>query len=142
MDSLYYICWLIAVQVKPGGGGGADSTGTTSSATNGAGEGGGSGLFGGDFTMVWIMLAVMMMIFLFMTPRQQQKEQAQLAEMLDNLKKNDEVVTAGGIVGTIVNLRDGGEYITIRIDENTNTRMKILKKSVIRVLTGEKKKND
>ena len=62
--------------------------------------------------------------------------------MLDKLKKNDEVVTAGGILGTIVNIRDGGEIITIRVDENTNTKMKVLKKSVIRVLTGEEKKSD
>lgn len=138
MDSFYYLCWLLAVQVKPGSGGETSAP----AAANGANPPADSpGLFG-DMTFFWIMLAVMMLVFLFLTPRQQQKEQAQLAEMLDNLKKNDEVVTAGGIVGTVVNLRDGGEYVTIRIDENTNTRMKILKKSVIRVLTDEKKKSD
>ena len=63
-------------------------------------------------------------------------------ELLDNLKKNDEIVTAGGIKGKVVNIRDGGEFITIRIDENTNTKMQILKKSVIKVLSGEEKKSD
>lgn len=62
--------------------------------------------------------------------------------MLDNLKKNDEVVTAGGIKGIVVNIRDGGEFITIRIDENTNTKMKILKKSVIRVLSEDEPANE
>ena len=138
MDSIYYLCCLLALQVKPGGGGGDTVASDAASGSDGGGGGGGFG----DFSLIWLMLAVMMMIFLFVMPRQQQKDQAKLDDMLDNLKKNDEVVTAGGIVGTVVNLRDGGDYITIRIDENTNTRMKILKKSVIRVLTGEKKKND
>ena len=138
MDSLYYLCCLLAFQVKPGGGGSESAASGGAPAASSGSEG--SGGFG-DFSLIWLMLAVMMMIFLFVMPKQQQKDQAKLDEMLDNLKKNDEVVTAGGIVGTVVNLRDG-EYITIRIDENNNTRMKILKKSIIRVLTGDKKKND
>ena len=136
MDSLYYLCCLLAFQVKPGGGGAV-----VDGAASPAGGDSGGGPFG-DFQFIWLMLAAMMLIILFVMPRQQQKEQAQLSELLDNLKKNDEVITAAGIVGTVVNLRDGGDFITIRIDENTNTRMKILKKSVIRVLTDEKKKND
>lgn len=85
------------------------------------------------------MLIVMVVYFLLMLPRQQQKEQAKISEMLNNLKKNDEVLTVGGIRGTIVNLRDDGDYLTIRIDENTNTKMRILRKSVIRVLQNEDK---
>lgn len=87
-------------------------------------------------------MAVMMLMFLFVMPKQQQKDQAKQSELLDNLKKNDEIVTAGGIKGKVVNIRDGGEFITIRIDENTNTKMQILKKSVIKVLSGEEKKSD
>ena len=120
------------------GGGGS---GAAESAKNAADSSGGGGPFG-DLTFFWIMMAVMMLMFLFVMPRQQQKEQAKQTELLDGLKKNDEVVTAGGIKGRVVNIRDGGEFITIRIDENTNTKMQILKKSVIKVLSGDEKKSD
>lgn len=140
MVSLYYICLAIAVQVKPGGG---DVAATPDVDPGGpAAGGGGGGLFDGLNLFLPAMLMVMVLYFLFMLPRQQQKEQAQVSDMLDNLKKNDEVVTAGGIRGTVVNLRDGGEFLTIRIDENTNTKMKILKKSVIRVLSDDDNKSE
>ena len=140
MASLYYACWLLAVQVRPGGGG-QDAADVVTPPTPAKDEGGG-GLFDGMELFLPAMLVVMVLWFMFMLPRQQQKDQSKMSEMLDNLKKNDEVVTAGGIRGIVVNVRDGGEFITIRIDENTNTKMKILKKSVIRVLTGDEKKSD
>lgn len=140
MVSLYYICIAIAFQVKPGGSDAAVAP--LDSVSEGASGGGGGGLFGGLGMFLPAMLMVMVLYFLFMLPRQQQREQAQASDMLDNLKKNDEVVTAGGIRGTVVNLRDGGEFVTIRIDENTNTKMKILKKSVMRVLSGDENKSE
>ncbi len=140
MDSIYCMCWLLAVQVLPGGGD-AGAAVPNAEAGSAAAPSGGGGLFEG-FSFLWIMLAIMMLYFLIMLPRQQQKDQAQANVMLDNLKKNDEVVTAGGIKGIVVNIRDGGEFITIRIDENTNTKMKILKKSVIRVLSEDEPANE
>ncbi len=137
MASLYYACWLLAIQVRPGGGSGEAAEALPEVPANGGG-----GLFEGMGYFLPAMMVVMVLYFLFMLPKQQQRDQAKTSDMLDKLKKNDEVVTAGGILGTIVNIRDGGEIITIRVDENTNTKMKILKKSVIRVLTGEEKKSD
>ena len=138
MESLYYIYFLLAAQGSMGGGGSgvAETVQSTAESTEPA-----SGPFG-DLSIFWIMIAVMMLLFLFVMPRQQQKEQAKQTALLDNLKKNDEVVTAGGIRGKVVNIRDGGEFITIRIDENTNTKMQVLKKSVTTVLSGEEKKSD
>ena len=37
-------------------------------------------------------------------------------EMVSKLKKNDEVVTSGGVNGTIVNVKD--DTVTVRVDEN------------------------
>ena len=146
MASFYYVCWLLAVQVRPGGDSatGAAAEAAQNAAGGGAGNAGagGGGLFDSLYTFLPMMMIMMVIYVLFMLPRQQQKDQAQTSEMLENLKKNDEIVTAGGIRGTVVNFRDGGEFLTIRIDENTNTKMKILKKSVIRVLTGDEKKSD
>ena len=54
--------------------------------------------------------------------------------MLNNLKKNDQVITAGGIYGTVVNAASGSEDITLRIDESSNTRMRVLRSAVSRVI--------
>ena len=133
MGSLYYICLMLAAQVKPGGGA-AEATGSTPD--GGAAEAGGGGLFEGMGFFLPAMLIVMVLYFMLMLPNQQKKEQAKVSEMLEGLKKNDEIITAGGIRGTVVNIKDG-EYLTIRIDEKTNAKMQILKKSVIKVLTGD-----
>ena len=129
---------MLAAQVKPAGGGAAAEAATGSAPADGGEAAGGGGLFEGMGFFLPAMLMVMVLYFMLMLPQQQKKEQAKTSEMLDGLKKNDEIITAGGIRGTVVNIKDG-EYLTIRIDEKTNTKMQILKKSVIKVLTGDEK---
>ncbi|MDP2921529.1 MAG: preprotein translocase subunit YajC [Candidatus Omnitrophota bacterium] len=55
-------------------------------------------------------------IFYFMLIRPQQKKQKEFERMLKELKKNDEVVTTGGIHGTILNVKD--DTLTLKIDDN------------------------
>ncbi|MBU4311281.1 MAG: preprotein translocase subunit YajC [Candidatus Omnitrophica bacterium] len=55
-------------------------------------------------------------IFYFLLIRPQQKKQKDQEKMIGELKKNDEVVTNGGIHGTIVNVKDA--TFTLRIDDN------------------------
>ena len=81
------------------------------------------------------MLGVMLVYFI-MTMRPQAKD-APTAKRLKELKKNDRVVTAGGILGTIVNTRPDEEYTTIRIDDSGNAKMQVLTSSIIRVLSDE-----
>ena len=59
-------------------------------------------------------------IFYFLLIRPQQKQQKKHQQMLSQLKKNDEVVTNGGIHGTIVNLDE--ETVTLRVDDNTRIK--------------------
>lgn len=135
MDSFYYFCWLIAVQVPPGGG----ASGAAKEAAAEAANGGGGGLGGLGFFLP-AMLMVMVLYFMLMMPKQQNKENADRADLLANLKKNDRIVTAGGILGTVVNNRDDTEYMTVRIDDNT--KMQILKASVVRVLKDDDHKTN
>ena len=55
-------------------------------------------------------------IFYFMLIMPQRKQQKEHRNLLANLKKNDEVVTASGIHGTIVNVKD--TTVILRVDEN------------------------
>ena len=54
----------------------------------------------------WGPILVMIAIFYFLLYRPQKKQQNRRRAMLDNLKKGDQVITIGGIYGTIVELGD------------------------------------
>ncbi len=75
-----------------------------------------------------LLLLVIFGIFYFVLIRPQQKQQKEFKKMLDNLKKNDQVVTVGGVHGTIVNLKD--KTLVIRVDDNT--RLEIDRTAVAR----------
>ena len=74
-------------------------------------------------------VALIFVVFYFLLIRPQKKQQKEHGQMLSDLKKNDEVVTSGGMHGTIVNLQD--DVVVLRVDENV--RMKVQKSAVSRV---------
>ena len=55
-------------------------------------------------------------IFYFLLIRPQKKVQDEHKKMIAALKKNDEVVTSGGIHGTIMNVKEAA--VTLKIDDN------------------------
>ena len=86
--------------------------------------------------IVQIMPAIfLILIFYFILIRPQQKKQKEHKQMIDSIKKNDEVVTAGGIHGTIVNVKDN--TFILRVDEGA--KMEIDKVSVSYI---KRKRND
>lgn len=87
------------------------------------------------------MLAVLL-IWIFMMPRPQQNAAVKTSELLSKLKKNDRVVTAGGILGVVVNFSAEDEFVTLRVDDNSNTRMQVLATSIVRVLSDKDAKSN
>ena len=61
-----------------------------------------------------ILMIFLVMYFLLIRP--QVKQQKELSRLQSELKKNDEVVTMGGIHGIVVNVKDG--VVTLRVDDN------------------------
>ena len=76
--------------------------------------------------------AIMFAIFYLIVFRPQAKAQKQHAEMLKNLKKNDVVVTSGGLIGTVVNVKP--DAVTLRIDENV--RIDVEPSAIARLVKG------
>ena len=60
-------------------------------------------------------------IFYFMLIRPQQKQQKKHREMINNLNKNDEIVTVGGLHGTIINVKE--KTFVIRVDDNVKVEV-------------------
>lgn len=87
------------------------------------------------------MIAILVMAY-FMLIRPQQRQKADMARALDSLKKNDRIVTIGGIYGTVVNVAKNSEEITIRIDEGTSAKMRIQRTAVKSILGDDKASSD
>ena len=77
----------------------------------------------------FIPLILMFVIFYFLLIRPQQKRQKEHKELLANLKRGDEVVTAGGIMGRITAVAD--TYVTIEIAEKV--RIKVARGQIMSV---------
>jgi preprotein translocase subunit YajC len=99
-------------------------------------EGGGGGLVGGPFDPLVLMVLIgTMFYFLLIRPERRKRKEAD--QMLEGLKKNDKVVTIGGIYGVVVNVAKGSEDVTIRVDDGNNTRLRILRSAISRVVGTE-----
>lgn len=61
-------------------------------------------------------LLLIFAIFWFMLIRPQKKQEKDRQKMLNSLNRNDEVVTTGGIHGTVVNIKD--KSVILRVDDN------------------------
>jgi preprotein translocase subunit YajC len=96
-----------------------------------------AGAFGGGSVMIlFYILLFGGMYFLMIAP--QRKKQKELAKMLAALQTGDEVVTTGGIYGTITNVKD--DRFVVRIAENTKIEVgKGFIQSVVRRAGGGEK---
>jgi preprotein translocase subunit YajC len=101
-----------------------------------AGAGGGS--FFDALTgsmLVPLVLTMLLMYFLLMRPEQRKRKE--LEQTLANLKKNDHIVTVGGIYGTVVAAATGSKFVTIRVDDSNGTKLKVLRSAVSHVGVAE-----
>ena len=129
------VCWLIFLQTQT----------TTSSAAEAVADvvGGGEveaprGFFQDFQYMLPIMAFIMALYFILLRPQQ---NQAKPSGPVKNLKKNDRVLTVGGILGTVISSSEQSEYTTIRIDESNNTKIQIRTASIARVITDDDQKS-
>ncbi len=71
--------------------------------------------------MNFLPLIIIFVIFYYLLIRPQRLSQREHQKMIQNLKKNDDVVTNGGLHGTIINVKD--KTIILRIDENVRVEL-------------------
>ncbi len=71
--------------------------------------------------MNMVPLVLIFVIFYFLIIRPQKSKESEHQKMLNNLAKNDEVVTTGGIHATVINVKD--KTVILRIDENVKIEL-------------------
>ena len=87
--------------------------------------------------MVVIQIAALIAIFWFLLLRPQRQQQKQHEAVLKGLKKGDEVVTSGGIIGRIVHVKD--DRLTI---ESGDSRLVVERARIATVVQPKTEKTE
>jgi preprotein translocase subunit YajC len=88
---------------------------------------------GGQNVTFLISLVLMVAIFYFLLIRPQQRRVRQQRDLVDSLGVGDEVVTIGGMFGTIFEMND--ESVTL--DVGSGTRIRFVKQAIARKFVRE-----
>jgi preprotein translocase subunit YajC len=95
---------------------------------------------GGDPSSLLVSLlpfVAIFVLFYFLLIRPQRREQSRRQAMLSAVKKNDRVVTIGGIYGVVTHVHREADEVTLKVDEATNTKLRVTLSSIGRVLGDE-----
>lgn len=86
--------------------------------------------------MQFLPLILIFVLVYFMFFRGPRKKQQQHKQMVQGLNKNDKIRTIGGIIGTVIDVKD--DEITLKVDESNNTKIKIMPSAIGKNLSQEK----
>ncbi|MEM1167426.1 MAG: preprotein translocase subunit YajC [Planctomycetota bacterium] len=84
------------------------------------------------------LLAIMfgfLILMMFMSGRAQKKEQRKRQEMLDSLRRQDRVLTRGGLIGTVAEFRNSKQEVVLKVDEQAGVKLTFAREAVQQVLT-------
>ena len=85
----------------------------------------------GSAWSMWIMLALIFVVMWFFMIRPQRKQQKELQNFRDGLKKGDKVVTIGGIYGTVDEIKEG----TVIINVDNDVKIRVSKNALVKDFT-------
>lgn len=89
---------------------------------------------GGAMPFFPFALMIAMVAFIFLSARSQKKKEKRAREkMYTEMSKNDRVLTIGGIVGTVVSIKD--DEVVLKVDESTNTKMTFLQSAIQKIIS-------
>ena len=103
----------------------AETTDTTSTG------GGGSSFLGGSGPTLLIYAVIFIAIFYFLLVRPGQKQRRAHQDLVSSIQKGHEVMTAGGIFGKVVSVKE--DYVVVEIAKKTEIR--VSRNSIARVLS-------
>lgn len=87
---------------------------------------------------IMLIFAALMAVMVFMwviRSKTDKRERDKRAQMLANLSKNDRVMTIGGVIGTVVSVKESA--VVLKVDESTNTRMTFARRAIQQVLAAD-----
>jgi preprotein translocase subunit YajC len=127
-----YLRWSVLLAQEGGAGQGGAGQGA-------AGQGGPLDFLFGN---MMIPLAITMLLMYLLLMRPEQKKRKEMERQLAAIKKNDHVVTVGGIYGTVVNAVPESRFVTLRVDDSTGTKLKVLRSAISHVGAADEAEAD
>lgn len=86
---------------------------------------------------IWFGLLLMIVVFYLFMIFGSRKDKKKRQDMLAAIKKNDRVMTIGGIIGSVVSTTD--HEVTLKVDESANVKITVIRSAIQKVLSeGEK----
>ena len=85
---------------------------------------------GGGWSM-WVMLLLLFVVMWFFMIRPQRKQQKELENFRNSLKKGDKVVTIGGIYGTVSEIKEN----SVLIEVDNNVKIRVSKQALVKDFT-------
>jgi len=79
----------------------------------------------------FVLILLIFVIFYFLLIRPQQQKMKQHRAMVEALRRGDQVVTAGGIVGKVFKVNDDG---MIEVEIADGVKVKVIKQTITQVL--------
>ena len=90
----------------------------------------GSGGFGSTIgSLIPLLLIFLIMYFIIIRPQQKKAKEHNL--MVNSLKRGDQVLTQGGIIGKVTKIKDESE---IEVEIATNTKVRIMRSTIVNVI--------
>ncbi|MFO1075736.1 MAG: preprotein translocase subunit YajC [Geminicoccaceae bacterium] len=96
---------------------------------------------GGDLLMSMLPLLAIFLVFYFVLIRPQQGKAKQHKAMIDGLKRGDQVVTAGGLIGKVVKVEQG-EANVLLVEVAPNVQVRVVRHTVADQLNKPVLSND
>jgi preprotein translocase subunit YajC len=81
-----------------------------------------------------VMVGMILFMFYFLILRPQQQTERKRRQMIEALKKNDKVLTTGGIYATVISVDNAQDRVVLRVDDEKGTKIAFTKSSVARVI--------
>jgi preprotein translocase subunit YajC len=88
-----------------------------------------------SFPMMALIMILVLGYFMIWLP--ERKKQRAFKDQLSSLKKNDRVVTIGGIYGTVANINREADKVTLKVDDGANIKLDFTLGAISRVVVAE-----
>jgi preprotein translocase subunit YajC len=91
----------------------------------------------GPLELLITYLPMVLIVFAawFLLYRPERERMRRQRELLDNVKKNDRVLTNAGVYGTVSSVDREHDRLVLKVDEGSNTKLTFTLGSISRVLT-------
>jgi preprotein translocase subunit YajC len=88
-----------------------------------------------ELLVSYLPFVLVMAVAWFMLYKPERERMKKQQELLAGLKKNDRVLTASGIYGTVANVDRAADRVSLKVDESENVRLTVTLASISKVLS-------